>query len=260
MIFAGIARTKRDQVGICGILLRAFSFLLSLALISSAVTAQCKIESTVLEGRQAKQISNSWVQVVIVPQLGGRVMQVVFDGPTYLFVNAEYKGKYFLPLKDGEKKRWTNYGGDKVWPLPEGNEDEHHWPGPLSDVLDDGEYKFQVFSEGTSFSVRLDGPADRRTGLQYSRNIALGADSPTIKFHIVMTNSSQQQIEWSMQTVTQYDTADPTKAESYNREFWAFAPVNPQSAYLEKFHVGAGLVDDSPLGCGMDGFGCTGYR
>lgn len=244
MIFAAMEGTNQCKVGSSGISLRAFSFLLPLALVSSAVTAQCKIQSTVFEGWQAKQISNSWVQVVIVPQLGGRVMQVVFDGHTYLFVNAEYKGKYFPPLKDGEKKRWINYGGDKVWPLPEGNEDEHHWPGPWSDVLDDGEYRFQVLSEGTSCSVRLDGPADRRTGLQYWRDITLGADSPKIKFHTVMNNSSQHQIEWSMQTVTQYDTADPTKAESYNREFWAFAPVNPQSAYLEKFHVRAGLADD----------------
>jgi hypothetical protein len=231
---------------------RALSFFLVSAFVSSASPGQtangfaapCKIESTVFEGWQAKEISNSWLKVVIVPQLGGRVMQLVFDGHSYLFVNAEYNGQYFPPLKEGEKKRWINYGGDKVWPLPEGNEDEHHWPGPLSDVLDDGEYKFQVLSEGSSCSVRLDGPADARTGLQYSREITLGADSPEIKFHTVMKNSKQSQIEWSMQTVTQYDTADAKKEGDYNREFWAFAPVNSKSAYLGKYHVRSGLADD----------------
>jgi hypothetical protein len=244
------ARTIRVEAG--GIGVRALSFLLVSLFVSSASPGQtangfvapCKIESTVFEGWQAKEISNSWLKVVIVPQLGGRVMQVVFDGHSYLFVNPEYKGQYFPPLKEGEKKRWINYGGDKVWPLPEGNEDEHHWPGPLSDVLDDGEYKLQVLSESTSCSVKLDGPPDTRTGLQYSREIMLSTDSPEIKFHTMMKNSSQRQIEWSMQTVTQYDTADAKRANGYNKEFWAFAPVNPKSIYLEKYHVRSGLADD----------------
>jgi hypothetical protein len=159
---------------------------LQAALVFSAVTAQttdaclapCKIESTVFEGWRAIQISNSWVKVVIVPQLGGRVIQSVFAGHPYLFVHPEFRGKYFPPLKQGEKERWANYGGDKVWPLLQGNEGEHHWPGPWSDVLDDGDYEFRALSEGVSCSVRLDGSADSRTRLQYSREITVGAESP----------------------------------------------------------------------------------
>ncbi len=204
----------------------------------------CRVESTVFEGWQAKIISNPWVKLVIVPQLGGRVMQVMFDGHAYLFVNPKYKGQYFPPAGSQEKGRWFNYGGDKIWPLPEGTQDDHHWPGPVSDVLDDGEYRFQVLSEGLRCTIRLEGPPDERTGLQYSREITLGADSPEIKSHSMMTNSSHRQIEWSLQTVTQYDTSDANKPEGYNREFWAFAPANPHSAYLESFHVRAGLADD----------------
>jgi hypothetical protein len=196
------------------------------------------------EGWQAREISNAWVKLVIVPQLGGRLMQVVFDGHAYLFVNPKYKGQYFPPSEGAEKGKWFNYGGDKIWPLPEGTEDEHHWPGPLSDVLDDGEYKFQVLSEGSRCAVKLEGVADARTGLQYSREITLLSDSPAVKFHAVMKNSSHRRIEWSMQSVTQYDTEDASKPAGYNREFWAFAPANPHSAYLEKYHVRSGLAND----------------
>jgi len=44
----------------------------------------CRIEGSDFEGWRAQQISNSSLKLIIVPQLGGRVMQVVFDGHPYL--------------------------------------------------------------------------------------------------------------------------------------------------------------------------------
>ncbi len=183
------------------------------------------------------------MRLVIVPKLGDRIMQVLFDGHSYLFANPKYKRQYFPPLPPNETGRWVNYGGDKRWPLPEGSEDDHHWPGPLSDVLDDGEYNFNALSEGTRCGILLEGPAGLRTGLQYSRDITLASESSEIKFHAVMENSSQRHFQWSMQTVTQYDTSDIHKPEGYNHEFWDFAPANPHSSYLQGYHVRAGLAD-----------------
>jgi hypothetical protein len=57
----------------------------------------------------------------------------------------------------------TNFGRS-----PEGRDEEQHWPGPVSDVLDDGEYKLSIVEQGQTCTVRLEGPADTRTGLQYS--------------------------------------------------------------------------------------------
>lgn len=211
---------------------------------SSEKPQSCRVESVSFEGWQAEQVSNSLVKLIIVPQLGGRLMQVYFDGHAYLFVNAKYKGKYVAPAEAAKDHRWINYGGDKIWPMPEGSPDEHHWPGPISDALDDGNYEFKVLSESPLCRVRLDGPPDPKTGLQYSREIMLGSDSPEIRFHAMMRNIADHAIEWSMQSVTQYDTSDPQVAESYNQQFWAFAPVNPNSAYLESYYVRAGLADD----------------
>ena len=222
--------------------------LLLIAMVVSVVAenpkphSPCKVSPTTFDGWNAEELSNPWLQLVIVPQLGGRLMQVSFAGHPYLFVNPKYKGKYIPPSEANGK--WFNYGGDKLWPLPEGPDDGSHWPGPLSDPLDDGEYQLKVISQGSACAVRLDGPADAKTGLQYSREITIRTDSPEIRFHSLMKNASDRTIRWSMQTVSQYDTSDARNPAEYNRNFWALAQLNPQSAYFNGYQVRAGLAND----------------
>lgn len=220
------------------------------ALSASAVLAQssppqargaCTIRPIHFDGWHAEEVANTWVQLIIVPELGGRLMQVTFNGHPYLFVNPKYAGKYIPP--DRAAGRWINYGGDKIWPLPEGNDDEQHWTG-ASTPLDDGQYRFSVVSQGKRCVVRLDGPPDPPTGLQYSREIGIGVDSPEISFHSIAKNSTGHSIDWSVQSVTQYDLADPNGINGQNHEFWAFTPINPHSAYLNSYHVRDGLAND----------------
>ena len=206
--------------------------------------ALCQIQPVMFEGWRAQQVSNHWVTLTLVPQLGGRLMQLAFGDHSYLFVNPKLKGKYFPPSEGTAATQWSNYGGDKLWPLPEGEGDEQHWPGPISDALDAGNYSFKVLSQGAICTVRLEGPADPQTGLQYSREISLAGDSPEIFFHAVMKNASGHPIQWSMQSVTQYDTASARSADTYNREFRAFTPMNPRSAYNDGYRVRLGPAND----------------
>ena len=214
----------------------------------------CRVAEANFDGWNAETISNDWVTLTFVPQLGGRLMQVTFAGHPFLFVNAQFKGKYIPPVDNGALGQWTNYGGDKIWPMPEGVQDSQHWPGPISDVLDDGEYTFKALSQGARCTLRLEGPADPRTGLQYSREITLAGNSPEIQFHAMMKNSSKHLIEWSMQSVTQYDTASSQSSGDYNHDFWAFTPANPHSAYLGGYHVRSGLADDPSFAVKSDMF------
>ena len=202
----------------------------------------CRIEPAEFGGWPAQQITNRWLKLVIVPRLGGRLMQVTFAGHAFLFVNAKYRGQHVPPSED--TRRWINYGGDKIWPMPEGSEDERHWPGPYSGVLDDGEYSFRDVSRSGRCAARLESPADARTGLQYSREIGVDAASPEISFRAEMKNISARPVRWSVQSVTQYDTADARDSTKWNRDFWAFAPANPASAYLDSYHVRSGLAED----------------
>jgi hypothetical protein len=213
----------------------------------------CRIEVVDYKGWHAQQLSNRWVQLVLLPQNGGRLIQVTFAGHPYLFVNPEYAGKYLPP----SSSQWFNYGGDKIWLLPEGNNDEQHWVGD-SDVLDDGPFSFRKVSEGTECAVELSGPSDPQTGIQFIRTIRLDKDSPRISFHATMKNISGHPVEWSMQSVSQYDTADRSAVNQgapsqFNREFRTFAPANPASSYLNRYHVRFGPAENRAASVREDG-------
>jgi hypothetical protein len=205
----------------------------------SAVSPECRADSVNYQGWQAEQVSNRWVQLVFVPQNGGRLMQVSFDGHAYLFVNPKLAGKSIPPSQDD----WFNYGGDKLWLLPEGDNDEQHWRGN-SDLLDDGPYTFRKLSYGQGCGIELTGPVDPRTGIQFSRTVRLDADSPHIAFHASMKNVSGHVVEWSMQSVSQYDTGNATDPSRSNREIWGFTPTNPSSGYLNRYHVRTGPAEN----------------
>jgi hypothetical protein len=212
---------------------------------ASAAPSPCQIHSTVYEGWQAQQVSNDWVQLTFIPQVGGRLIQVTFNGHPYLFVNPVYKGKYVSPAEAAGQ--WINYGGDKIWPLPEGDEDEQHWQG-ASTPLDDGVYAFSIVAQGDRCTVRLEGPPDPPTGLQYTREISLGSDSPEISFHATTKNFTGHPIDWSVQSVSQYNLSDPTDPQKYNHDFWAITPLNPNSSYLLGYHARDGLANDPAYG------------
>jgi hypothetical protein len=212
-----------------------------LLVISTMARATCTVHPAEYEGWQAQQMSNDWVQLTFVPQLGGRLIQVAFNGHPYLFVNPQYKGKYISP--EEAAGRWINYGGDKIWPLPEGNDDEQHWQG-ASTPLDDGNYAFSVLEQGAKCTVRLEGPPDPPTGLQYTREISIGSDSPEISFHAITKNFTGHSIDWSVQSVSQYNLADAHDPSQYNHNFWAITPLNPHSAYLLGYHPRDGMAND----------------
>lgn len=207
----------------------------------AAASQNCRIHATQFDGWGAQQVSNEWVTLTLVPQLGGRLMQVEFDGHPYLFVNPRFAGKYISPaLADG---KWINYGGDKIWPMPEGNRDEQHWVLESS-VLDDAPYAFRIVDQGQTCTVEMDGPADDKTGLQYSRQISISSDSPAIHFHAVMHNATAHDLQWSVQSVSQYNLAGQKDPNQPNRNFWAYTSLRSPSAYLDGYRVQSGLADD----------------
>ena len=78
----------------------AISCLLAVTMAAGSASA-CDVHPVVFEGWQAQQVANDWVQLTFVPQLGGRLMQVTFNGHAYLFVNPVYKGKVYLSGRSG---------------------------------------------------------------------------------------------------------------------------------------------------------------
>jgi hypothetical protein len=210
--------------------------------------AACHVGPVDYYGWSARQLSNLWVRLILVPQNGGRLMQVTFAGHDYLFVNPEFRGKYLPP----SSAQWFNYGGDKLWLLPEGTEDEQHWPGN-SDVLDDGPYSFREFANGQRCEIALLSPADPLTGIQFSRVIRLDADSSQIQFRAAMRNITGHTVEWSMQSVSQYFTGISEVPAKRNPDIWGFTPANPSSAYLNRYHVRFGPAENPAASVRNDG-------
>jgi hypothetical protein len=222
---------------------------------SAPAPANCRVEPINYKGWQAQQVSNAWIKLIFVPQNGGRLMQVIFDSHPYLFVNERYAGKYLPP----SNTQWFNYGGDKLWVLPEGNDDERHWVGN-SDMLDDAPFDFQVRSQGQHCEIALSGPADPQTGLQFTRTVSLDADSTSIKFHAVVKNASGHPIEWSVQSVTQYDTADATDRTRHNKNFWGFTKTGASSGYLNQYHVKFGPAENTAAQVRSNGLFAVHYK
>lgn len=215
---------------------------------NGSAASACRIEAVDFQGWHGQQISNAWVKLIFVPQNGGRLMQLIFAGHPYLFVNPRLAGQYFPPTNG----KWFNYGGDKLWLLPEGDNDEQHWPGN-SDLIDDGPFTFRKLSEGKRCEVELTSPADPQTGIQFSRTIRLEADSPRVRFHASMKNISGHTVDWSMQSVSQYNTADPNSPAGFNHNFWTFTPANSASSYLNRYHVRFGPAENPAVGVRDDG-------
>ena len=246
----------RNLISMIALLWIALTLLASAAPAQTAARpmAECRVQEVEYKGWHGEEISNPWVRLIVVPQNGGRLIQVLFNGHSYLFVNPKLAGKYLPP----SSTEWFNYGGDKLWLLPEGNNDEQHWPGN-SDILDDGPFTFRKISEGQHCEIELTGPSDPQTGIQFIRNIRLEPDSPRIAFHATMRNVTGHSLEWSMQSVSQYDTSLPAAqglnaAAQMNHDFWTFVPANPASSYLNRYHVRFGPAENPAVSVRDDGF------
>lgn len=188
----------------------------------------CSVKATNYLGWNAEQLSNKWVTLEVVPQIGGRLIQVNFGGHDLLYVNPSLHGQV---IPAGTRGGEHNYGGDKIWPLPEGNQDEQHWSG-AGGHLDGGAFTLRVLSRTPNkCAVRLTGPVNEEIGQRYIRDISIDGDTPLISFHVVMQNMSGYPQTWSEQTVTEYAVSEPVGSENFDKKWYGVVEVNPRSAY-----------------------------
>lgn len=217
-------------------------FFVWLSFLSNLGFPQCKVENVVYRGWKALKLSNEQIELYIVPDIGGRIIQFIFDGHEYLFVNEKLAGKV-LPYKQGE---WNNYGGDKLWPAPQGWDGPHQWPGPGDPVLDSGRFSHEVLrEEGREAAIRVTSPPDKeRTGVQFSRVIAVEAGRPDVFIRNTMRNVSDRRISWGVWSVTQIDASNPG-GEGYNDKLDFYCGLNRESVFRKKYCVLYGLVNNS---------------
>ena len=151
------------------------------------------------------------------PAAGGRLLSLRRDGHEVLWVNPRVFRSDLTcvlprdrwPRVDGSFASWTNIGGGKTWPAPQGWAGAGEWAGPPDAVLDSGVYAIDADRDDSTgaLTVVLTSPDDARTGLRIVRRFTFREGSGVIAQSIEFSNVSPSPIRWSMWEVVQVDTA-----------------------------------------------------
>jgi hypothetical protein len=210
-----------------------------------ADSSVCSVTKENYLGWDAIKMTNGIVTLHVVPSIGGRVIQFELGGHAYFNIHPKLKGKVVPPAESDFGMEWTNYGGDKIWTAPQGWQSDAEWPGPPDPILDAGPYTAEIIANNANeVAVRLTSQSDSRSGVQIGRTLRIRSGSSTVKVELFMKNISKRQVRWSLWEVTQHDASDPSDPKQYNKDLWAYCPVNPRSMFPRGFNYMFGLVNN----------------
>jgi hypothetical protein len=218
-----------------------FSTRISMA--NPAPSYATKLERTQFNGWHVYRLTNGLVALYIAPELGGRAIQLELGDQGYFFVNADLAGKVLPPEQNNPKAGWANYGGDKVWPAPEGWMSDNEWPSIPYYILDGSKFDAEVISNNAAeVAVRVTSPKDPRTGVQFVRTFHVYAGTTRVKVEQVMRNISRRPIRWGIWHLIQHEAADTRDPSKPNPELYMYVPLNPHSMFPEGYYKPYGDV------------------
>lgn len=154
------------------------------------------IEEIDFNGWKGLKLSLNPIELIITPEVGGRVISLTLDGIETFFTLPDLHGKNFS-LKHPHQKEdlgWLHYGGYKTWLAPQDNWNQKL---PFFD-LDSGPYSYQIKQN----SVELTSPVCRETGIQLGRTVTL-TDKHQVIVEQSMTNRTEEDVCWGLWDVTQ---------------------------------------------------------
>jgi len=190
------------------------------------------------------ELDNGLIEVQVAPDIGGRIIQITLGKSEYFWVNDQLAGTLPPPTGVGPNGEWLNYGGDKLWPAPQGWDRDDQWHGPPDPVLDGSPHAGAVLvGEGSPVSVQLTSQKDKRSGVQFSRVIKMFDGSSRVGIDSTMRNIDTKPRRWGIWEVTQHNAANPQGA-GHNEKMWAYCPINPKSIYARGYNVMFGLVNN----------------
>ncbi len=195
-------------------------------------------ESIKYQNWNVSLLENRWIKLYALPQLGGRLIQLEMDGHDYFFVNPLLAGVEPGPSRLGDNGTWLNFGGEKIWPAPQGWDSSDQWPGPPDPVLDSGEYAAEL-GDNNRNALRLTSPADQYTGLQVIKDVFLSESRTEVIVTVNFKNTSDTLKHWSIWPVIQMNTS----GEGEER-YYIVCPANRESLFSDGYNVMHGLVNN----------------
>ena len=189
-------------------------------------------------------LRNGLIEVHVAPDIGGRIIQFRLGEFSYLWVNDQLAGKKPPRSGVGPEGEWLNYGGDKLWPAPQGWGGRNEWPGPPGPVLDGSPHAARIVQEsGSPVSVKLTSREDPSTGIQFARLIKIFRGSTRVRMELTMRNIDDKPRRWGIWQVTQHDAASRSGA-GHDANVWAYCPMNRKSTHPRGYHVLYGLANN----------------
>ncbi len=212
-------------------------FLPRLTMAAPAPPNSARIEKTQYRGWNVYKLTNGLVSLYIAPDIGGRAIQLQLGDQEFFFVNRDLAGKVLPESENNLKTGWANYGGDKMWPGPEGWMNDQEWPSIPYYILDGSRYQAEVMKESAEeVAVRVTSPTDPRSGVQFSRTFHVYAGTTRVKVEQLMRNISRREIRWGMWHLIQNDAADARDPSRPNPDLYMYIPLNPKSHYPNGYY------------------------
>jgi hypothetical protein len=199
-------------------------------------------EKVSYKGWVCLKMSNQNTEVYIAPEIGGRIIQYKYQGHEFLWTNPDLHGKVYPPEQNSSLETWKNYGGDKIWPAPQGWDTKDQWPGP-GDVVIEAPYSYEILAaKGREVKVRISG-SDKGgwAGVQFIREFTLRDESSRLDLLTTMKNVTTKPVRWGIWSVTQMDLRAQNE-KTYNDQVTLYIPMNPRSIYPAGYNVMFGLA------------------
>lgn len=152
------------------------------------------------KGWDSWHVSKGPLELVLVPQVGGRIMGLCWRDHDLFFTDPALEGQvddlaHIEDLAATKRERsFRLWGGDKTWLAPQ---DRWTEAVPFLD-LDSGPYDLAVEHErAESVRVRMTSRRCRETGVQISRTVEVRAERPGWTVTHALLNASADEVEWA---------------------------------------------------------------
>jgi hypothetical protein len=211
---------------------------------SEASAGKAATDDSTYRDWKSLALRNGLIELQVVPEIGGRIIQFRLGGKEFLWVNPQLAGQ--LPPSNGlaADGGWFNVGGYKLWPAPQGWDNNQQWPGPPDAVLDGQPYALEkLHAKRGETAIRLTSGKDPRSGIQFSRVVRLFDGSTRVSFKATMKNVDTKPRRWGLWAHTQLDGAK-ADGSAHNPLMRAWCPLNPQSKFPQGYAVIFGQEDN----------------